>query len=272
VSRPIVVTGRHRPHELLLLVVSIITGLAYLLGSPPPGSVAALMPDWLISLWAVGLLISGAMGLFGAVYRRDLELGLIAEGAAMLIGAGALLVAAYASFERWDHRRVDGREPVAGHADPRRPERATAVTMKDWLGLIVPVIAAIITSGGFVWLFRWMAARRTAPVDNTVRMSAAAMQQVETALRLGDQLQEQVANAERAAKESQQASADSRREADDARRETAEVRREMRKISAKAEELADRLDALIRHIHNPEMTIERLRMTVPQPTVSNGSA
>lgn len=57
------------------------------------------MPQWQIDLWAVGLLVSGALGLFGCSYLRDLEFGLIAEAAGMLIGAGALLIAAVSSFE-----------------------------------------------------------------------------------------------------------------------------------------------------------------------------
>jgi hypothetical protein len=90
--RPFIVTGRYRPHELLLLVVSVVTGVAYLLGSPPPTSVAALLPHWQTYTWAAGLLASGVMGIFGCAWRRDLELGLQAERAAMLIGGGALLL------------------------------------------------------------------------------------------------------------------------------------------------------------------------------------
>jgi hypothetical protein len=66
--------------------------MAYLAGSPPPGSLAALLPPWQIYTWAGGLLASGVLGLFGCAWRRDLELGLGIELVAMLLGAGAMLL------------------------------------------------------------------------------------------------------------------------------------------------------------------------------------
>jgi hypothetical protein len=90
VSRPVVViTGRHRPHEILLLVVSLVTGLAYTIGAPPPQSVTALLPGWAVRVWAVGLAASGVVGLVGVFSRRDWSLQV--EQAAMLLGAAALL-------------------------------------------------------------------------------------------------------------------------------------------------------------------------------------
>lgn len=97
--RVLVVAGRRRPHELLLLLFSLLIGLAYTLGSPPPQSVAASMPEWNVRLWAVGLLVSGAVGLAGAVLPLRLDRGLWAEFGAMLIGAGALLMATAAIFQ-----------------------------------------------------------------------------------------------------------------------------------------------------------------------------
>jgi hypothetical protein len=89
-SRPVVlISGRHRPHELLLLFVSLATGLAYTTGAPPPSSIAALLPGWALHVWAGGLLLSGAVGLLGALTRRAWSLQ--AEQAAMLIGAGSLI-------------------------------------------------------------------------------------------------------------------------------------------------------------------------------------
>jgi multidrug efflux pump subunit AcrA (membrane-fusion protein) len=122
----------------------------------------------------------------------------------------------------------------------------------------VDAVGVLLGSGTVAVLYNWLRARRTAPTDNTVRLSSAAMAQVESAMRQVDQLQEQLDGAERAAR-------DARIEADDCRRETAEARREMRRVTAKAEELGDRLDRLIAHIHDPYMTIERLRVMVPLP-------
>lgn len=88
-SRPVVlISGRHRPHEILLLVVSLVTGVAYTVGAPPPTSVAALMPSWALHVWSLGLALSGAIGLVGAIARRPWALRL--EQAGMLLGAGAL--------------------------------------------------------------------------------------------------------------------------------------------------------------------------------------
>ena len=62
-SRPVlVISGRHRPHELLLLVVSLATGLAYTVGAPPPTSVAALLPGWALHVWSSSLALSGVIG------------------------------------------------------------------------------------------------------------------------------------------------------------------------------------------------------------------
>ena len=90
VARTVVVlSGRRRPHELLLLVVSVVTGLAYTIGAPPPTSIAALLPGWALLVWAVGLTVSGALGLAGALTRRSWSLQL--EQAGMLLGACALV-------------------------------------------------------------------------------------------------------------------------------------------------------------------------------------
>lgn len=89
-GRPvIVVTGRHRPHEILLLAVAVLTGVPYTLGAPPPNSLAALLPGWSVRVWAVGLLAHGILGLVAVATRRTWSLP--AEQAAMLLGAAALV-------------------------------------------------------------------------------------------------------------------------------------------------------------------------------------
>jgi len=97
--RPIVVVaGRSRPHELLLLGLSLLSGISYLLGAPPPGSITALMPAWEVHAWAAGLLASGLVGLVGCWWRGNHALGLGLEMGAMLIGSGALLLYSVAAF------------------------------------------------------------------------------------------------------------------------------------------------------------------------------
>lgn len=97
--RPVlVIAGRHRPHELLLLALSLLLGLAYTLGSPPPESVAAQMPPPLVHVWSVGLLLSGLVGLVGVLSPVSLERGLSLELGAMLLGAAALTVTTAAVF------------------------------------------------------------------------------------------------------------------------------------------------------------------------------
>lgn len=88
-DRVLVVSGRHRPHEILLLVVSVVTGVAYTVGAPPPTSVSALLPGWTLHVWALGLALSGVVGLSGVVTRRPWSLQ--TEQAGMLLGAAALV-------------------------------------------------------------------------------------------------------------------------------------------------------------------------------------
>ena len=88
--RPIVVvSGKLRPHEILLLAVSVVTGLAYTIGAPPPTSIAALLPGWAVLVWAVGLTCSGILGLTAVVAHRRWSLQV--EQASMLLGAAALV-------------------------------------------------------------------------------------------------------------------------------------------------------------------------------------
>jgi hypothetical protein len=88
-GRTVVVSGRHRPHEVLLLVVSLLVGLAYTVGAPQPDSVTVLLPCWALLVWTGGLVVSGLLGLTGIVLRRPYALQL--EQAGMLIGSGAMI-------------------------------------------------------------------------------------------------------------------------------------------------------------------------------------
>lgn len=113
----------------------------------------------------------------------------------------------------------------------------------DAITVVTSFAGAVLSGGGMSVIVGALAKRRSAPVDATVRLTGAAMAQV-------DQLQERVQEAERAA-------GGARQEAESAHREMQAVRRE-------ASELAGRLHSLIAAIHDPYMTLDRLRLMVPQ--------
>lgn len=85
--RVIVITGRHRPHELLLLVYGTFIGITTLAGERT--AVSALMPTWVVTLWALCFVLSGIVGLFGAWWRSSIVRGLWLELGGMLLGAAA---------------------------------------------------------------------------------------------------------------------------------------------------------------------------------------
>lgn len=92
--RSVVIAGRHRPHEILLLALSLLIGAAYTIGAPPPTSLAASLPGWAVLVWSIGLALSGVIGLVGVIWS------MLLEQAGMLLGAAALLwyAAAVAPF------------------------------------------------------------------------------------------------------------------------------------------------------------------------------
>jgi hypothetical protein len=89
---PIVVTGRRRPHEVALLVVSVVLGLTYFIGwAPPPTTVDILVPNWFRPLWYGLLLGSGVVGL-AAIWLPDIRTGLLLERVAMFTSTPALVI------------------------------------------------------------------------------------------------------------------------------------------------------------------------------------
>jgi len=100
VDRPpvVVIVGRQRAHEVLLLAMSVIIGVAYIIGGPPPRSLAALLHPAVFKGWAVLMLITGAAGLVGCLYRGRVETALGIERGAMTAQFGALLIYATVLF------------------------------------------------------------------------------------------------------------------------------------------------------------------------------
>jgi len=103
------VAGRLRSHELFLLGVSVLTGGAYVAGTPPAASLAATLPLWQIRIWSAALLLSGLLGITGIVWQHyRVEFGLSLEQASMLIGAGAILLFCMAAFSYAGLRALAG--------------------------------------------------------------------------------------------------------------------------------------------------------------------
>ena len=94
---PVVVTGRHRPHEVTILLFSAFVGLAFIVGAKAPGSVEEVLPVWLRWAWYLLLLTSGLVGLAGLL-MRDVYTTLTFERAAMWGQSAAFAIYALAIF------------------------------------------------------------------------------------------------------------------------------------------------------------------------------
>ena len=101
---PVVVTGRHRPHEVMFLVFSLLIGAAFVAGLKPPGTVEQLIPAWIHWVWYGLLLASGCAGVVSFA-RRDPYRALTLERAAMWGQIVAPLVYAVVLLA-YGHQRV----------------------------------------------------------------------------------------------------------------------------------------------------------------------
>ncbi|WP_433651022.1 hypothetical protein ACQP2C_32435 [Micromonospora zamorensis] len=79
----IVVTGRHRPHEVMFLILSALAGGAFVVGAKPPTTVEQLVGPWVLWTWYLLLLASGVIGLVSIV-QPDTYRALVLESAAMV--------------------------------------------------------------------------------------------------------------------------------------------------------------------------------------------
>ncbi|HEU4422074.1 MAG TPA: hypothetical protein VFR67_05980 [Pilimelia sp.] len=79
----VVLTGRHRPHQVLFLVFSVLAGAAFFAGARPPSSLEQLVPAWVLWTWYALLLTSGVVGL-AALIPADAYRALVMERAAMV--------------------------------------------------------------------------------------------------------------------------------------------------------------------------------------------
>lgn len=84
---------------MFAFAAQLLLGVAYLVTVPPPASLNALVPGWLVVLWSAGLVVCGAAGLVSArlpLGPRALELErgalAISTGTLFLIGGASLAV------------------------------------------------------------------------------------------------------------------------------------------------------------------------------------
>lgn len=85
--------ARRHPYQVFLAAFMILVGIPILWGGPQPNSLGALLPDWLVYVWATTIVLSGGLILLAAMVRSNLN-ALYLEGAAHL--PLAISCAAYA--------------------------------------------------------------------------------------------------------------------------------------------------------------------------------
>lgn len=123
---------------------------------------------------------------------------------------------------------------------------------------VINLVGVLIASGTVTLLFNWLRSLRTARTDNTVHLSDAAVRQVQAAMAQVDQFQERVVQAEQAARDAELASNDARRESDN-------LRRELYQVTDAAAQLERRMNRLAEMIHDPQMTLDKLRLMITPP-------
>lgn len=121
----------------------------------------------------------------------------------------------------------------------------------------VSIGGSLISAGGGAWVVNAIRKRRTAPVDNAVKLNQAAMAQV-------DQFQESAARAEATADR-----AEAKLEL--ANTEIDRLRGHVRTLEDTVLKLTSKLNNLIDVIHEPSMSMDQLRARVPLPPSRNGT-
>jgi uncharacterized membrane protein len=97
--RRLIIPGRQRPHQVIVLIFATFTGLSIALRqAPEPKSLDSLISPWVLGIWYTLLLIGGVVGLLGSYWRRDPYRGLSMEWASMVMLTFALTLYAIAIF------------------------------------------------------------------------------------------------------------------------------------------------------------------------------
>jgi len=88
-----VFTGRHRPHEVMIILWSVVIATVHFATDPAPNSLDTTYPAWLVGGWYVLLGLGGVVGLAG-LWLPSVLVSLYLERASMIaIAAGAAIYA-----------------------------------------------------------------------------------------------------------------------------------------------------------------------------------
>lgn len=126
--------------------------------------------------------------------------------------------------------------------------------MNNWVTLIVSVISAVLASGGTAAIVAAVARRKVTSAEAAGALTDSAIELLN------------VAKAD-----ARQTVSEARNEAAEAKREAIEARRQMRIVRQEAEIVVNYLRRVVTMIHDPTMTLERLRVLVGEDSMPNGS-
>jgi hypothetical protein len=97
--RRLIVPGRQRPHQIIILIFASLAGLAWAFRqAPEPKSLDERLSPWVLGIWYTLLLFGGIVGLIGSFYRRNPYRGLLMEWASMVMLTSALVLYAAGIF------------------------------------------------------------------------------------------------------------------------------------------------------------------------------
>lgn len=100
---PVIFIARRKPHEILLLVLALLSGVSLLAGPAEPDSMRQELPPFVPTAWAVVLLVSAILGLGGILWRGNPIRGMLIERGALRMQAGMVLIygAVLISYAGW---------------------------------------------------------------------------------------------------------------------------------------------------------------------------
>jgi hypothetical protein len=98
-DRRVIVPGRQRPHQIIVLSFATLAGLTYAFRqAPEPKSLDESLAPVVLGIWYTLLLVGGAVGLYGSFLRSNPYRGLLLEWASMVMLTSALTLYAVAIF------------------------------------------------------------------------------------------------------------------------------------------------------------------------------